>query len=106
MTARLATCKDLAEDFAAVDRMGVNFMLSLQSATPATVLFPWLPTRNRKLAKRVTSDLNNTLFKQIEARKNGTLTSDPIDILLSEGHSTTDIIGVSSMVLPLTKGIF
>lgn len=106
MTARLATCKGLAEDFAAVDMMGVNFMLMLRSATPATVLFPWLPTRNRKLKKRVTSDLNNMLIKQIEARKNGTLTSDPIDILLSEGLSTADIVGVSIIALPSTKGIF
>jgi hypothetical protein len=46
------------------------------------------------------------LIKQIEARKNGTLTSDPIDILLSEGLSTADIVGVSIIALPSTKGIF
>ncbi|KAF8872702.1 cytochrome P450 [Infundibulicybe gibba] len=85
MTARMATCRELTQDMAVVQRLQCN---------PTALLLPWLPTRAKKDKNAATQELFTTVDKFVEDRKQAKVpSSDAIDVLLGQGLSNQAIVG-------------
>ena len=95
-TARLISCRDLAENEADLKKIGDLFMTLETSATPASLLLPWFPSPGRKATKQATTEMFTILYTYVETRRHSVPTSDTIDVLIAEGESTQNIVGVSS----------
>ena len=96
MTARMATCRELATDMEAVTKFQQDFSLLEKSANPVTLLLPWLPTTAKKTERTSINNLQDTLRTYVERRKKATIpNSDTIDFLLFRGLQTDRIIAVS-----------
>ena len=95
MTARVATCRDLAKNGADLKKIGELFMTLQTSATPASLLLPWFPSPARKAGKQATAEMYTMLHAYVEARRGAEPTSDAIDVFIGNGETTQDIIGVS-----------
>jgi len=95
MTARVATCHDLTKNEADLKKIGELFMTLQTSATPATLLLPWLPSAAKKATKEATTALFMMLYTYVETRRHMPPTSDAIDVLIAEGETTQNIVGVS-----------
>lgn len=95
MTVRMATCQELANDKKAIDDIAKHYWAIEKSATPVSLLLPWLPSAAKKAKEKATTDLYNTLLKYVDLRrKAGSESTEPIDLLLAQGHSDPSIIGV------------
>jgi hypothetical protein len=94
MTARFGSCRAIADDVAAVNKIADFFMKSQTRKSAVTVLLPWFPSRGKKIMKQVTSDLYAMLRDHVEARRKEIPTSDVIDVLICEGAETNEIIQV------------
>lgn len=95
MTVRMATCREFATNFDAIDKLQKDYWMLKNSATPTALLLPWFPsiaTRNKKIA---TKNLYKTLHECVEKRTTSTPSSDAIDVLLARGLSTDDTVRVS-----------
>lgn len=96
MTVRMATCKELAEDWAAIDRLFGLYWKLEKSATMVGLLLPWLPSKARRDKKQATADMYSMLSGYVDSRRSVQETgSDAIDLLIEKGDNNTDIIGVS-----------
>jgi len=95
MTARMLTCRDLTTNEADLKRIGELFMTIQTSATPVSLLFPWLPNPARRAAKQATTDMYTMLHTYVETRRHAEPTSDAIDVLIADGEATQNIVGVS-----------
>ncbi|KAF8218507.1 cytochrome P450 [Tricholoma matsutake] len=92
MTVRMATCREFATNFDAIDKLQKDYWMLKNSATPTALLLPWFPsiaTRNKKIA---TKNLYKTLHECVEKRTTSTPSSDAIDVLLARGLSTDDTV--------------
>ena len=65
------------------------------SATPASLLLPWFPSSARKTGKQAATEIYTLLYTYVETRKHVEPTSDAIDILIADGETTQNIVGVS-----------
>jgi len=92
MTTRLGSCRAISEDAATVDKMANMFLKTQKSRTATSLLLPWFPSPGKIAAKLITYKLYTMLCGHIEARKTQTPTTDAIDVLLSEGYETNDVI--------------
>ena len=96
MTVRMATCRELAEDWTAIDRLFRLYWKLEKSATPVRLLLPWLPSKARRAKKQVTADIYNMVFGYVDSRRSAQESrSDAIDLLIAQGEDDTTIIGVS-----------
>ena len=95
MTARFSTCHDLTKNEADLKRIRELFSALHTSATPAALLLPWFPSSGRKSIRKTTTELFTLLHTYVEARRHAEPTKDAIDILIAEGETTQNIIGVS-----------
>jgi len=95
MTARVATCHDLTKNDADLKKIGELFMTLQTSATPISLLLPWFPSSAKKAKKDATTELFVMLYTYVETRRHSEPTSDAIDVLIAEGETTQNIVGVS-----------
>ena len=95
MTARMATCRDLTKNEADLKKIKKLFMTLQTSATPTSLLLPWFPSPARKAGKEATTELFTMLYTYVETRRNEESTSDAIDVLIADGETTQNIVGVS-----------
>lgn len=95
MTARMTTCHDLTKNDADLKKISELFMILQAGATPASLLFPWFPSPSRKTVKQATTELYTMLENYVEARRRAEPTTDAIDLLIADGETTQNIIGVS-----------
>ena len=95
MTARIIACRDLAENEADLTRIGELFTTLQSSATPTSLLLPWFPSSARKAGKEATTQLFTMLYAYVETRRHAQPTSDAIDVLIADGGTTQNIVGVS-----------
>jgi len=95
MTARITTCRSLAENETDLKKIGELFMTLQTSATPTSLVFPWFPSPARKAGKEATTKMYTMIYTYVETRKRAELTSDAIDVLIADGESTQSIVQVS-----------
>ena len=98
MTARMATCHDLVKNEADLKKISELFLTFQTSSTPTSLLLPWFPSPARKAGKEATTELFTMLYTYVETRRDAELTSDAIDVLIAEGETTQNIVGVSAAV--------
>jgi len=98
MTVRLASCRELAEDHAAVTKLSNLFLALEKSATPTNLIFPWFPGRDKKAKDQSTKDMYIMLSKYVNRRRKAeVLTLDAIDIMICQGYNNDNIVGVCSI---------
>ena len=95
MTTRILACDELAKNEADLKKIAELLMTVQSSATPVSLLLPWLPSTARKEKKQATTALYTLLYKYVEARRHAEPTNDAIDIQIAEGDTTQSIVGVS-----------
>ena len=94
MTARMTTCHDLTKNEADLKRIGELFLTLQKGATPTSLLFPWFPSPARKTGKGASTELFTMLHAYVETRRDAEPTSDAIDVLIADGETTQNIVGV------------
>ena len=95
MTVRIATCDDLAKNEADLKKIGELFMTLQKSTTPVSLVLPWFPSPAKKSGKQATTEMYTMLRTYVEARGHAEPTNDAIDILVADGETTQNIVGVS-----------
>ena len=95
MTVRMTTCHDLMKNKADLKKVGELLTTIHTSATPASLVLPWFPSRTSRARKRAATDLYDILRTYVENRRHAELTSDAIDLLITDGETTQDIAGAS-----------
>jgi hypothetical protein len=93
MIVRMATCRELASDHAALAKLQDHYWIIEKSATPTALLFPWFPSPARRAKEASTKVLYIMLRNYIEERRKAAVpNSDTIDLLLGQGMSNDNII--------------
>lgn len=92
---RLSTCHELATNEADIQKIRELFTALQKNATPTALLIPWFPSPARKAGKKATTDLFTVLYTYVERSRRVEPTSDAIDVLIAEGETTQNIVGVS-----------
>ncbi|KAJ7672338.1 cytochrome P450 [Mycena polygramma] len=93
VTVRLASCRELAEDAAAVSRIQDLYHTLEKSSTPVALLLPWFPSAARKSRAAATTELFTMLYGYVEGRRNAAVpSSDSIDVLLAEGNNSMSVV--------------
>ena len=97
MTVCMISCRELAEDWAAIDRLFGLYWKLEKSATPVGVLLPWLPSKARRDRKEANADMFNMLSGYVDSRRSAqeSGSSDAIDLLIARGDDNMSIIAVS-----------
>ncbi|KJA23082.1 hypothetical protein HYPSUDRAFT_601084 [Hypholoma sublateritium FD-334 SS-4] len=95
MTARLAACRELAEDKQAIRKL-IDIYLDLEhGVTAGSILFPWFPSPSRKAKANATAALYGFLNSYVELRRKDPVTStDTIDVFIAEGCNNPTIVAV------------
>jgi len=94
MTVRMATCRELATDLEALNKLQNDYWILEKSATPTALLLPWFPSKAKKNKETATRNLYTTLHGYVENRRSAEVPSaDAIDLLLAEGLGNQEIIG-------------
>lgn len=98
MTARLAACRELAEDKQAIGKL-IDIYLDIEhGASASSILFSWLPSPSRKARNKATAALYGFLCSYIELRrKDPVATIDTIDALIAEGRDNPTIVAVRNI---------
>ena len=94
----MATCHDLVKNEADLKKISELFLTFQTSSTPTSLLLPWFPSPARKAGTEATTELFTMLYTYVETRRDAELTSDAIDVLIAEGETTQNIVGVSPAV--------
>ena len=95
MTVRMATCRALAEDWAAIDRLFRLYWTLEKSATPVGVLLPWFPSKASRDKKQANVEMYNMLYGYVDYRRSAQESgSDAIDVLIAQGEDNMSIVGV------------
>jgi len=105
MTIRMATCRELAEDPAAIEELTRHYWNLEKSATPVALLLPWFNGSAKKLNKSSTIGLYTLILKYVEDKRKGSTAQDPIDIFIQDGMSNEMIVGVSFQIFNITGPI-
>ena len=96
----MASCRELATNIPAVDKLRQDYWMIEKSATPTALLLPWFPSTSRKNKEIATKSLFTTLQNYVELRKKSDVpTLDAIDILLGKGLSSNDIVTVILFII-------
>ena len=95
MTVRMATCRELAEDWAAIHRLFRLYWTLEKSATPVGVLLPWLPSKASRDKKQATAEMYNMMCGYVDSRRSAQEPgTDAIDLLIAQGEDNMSIVGV------------
>jgi hypothetical protein len=102
MTVRMATCRELADDRQAVEKLAQLYWNIEKSATPFASLLPWFPGSAKRTKEKATMGLYHLIGSYVKLHRDApTPSTDPIDVLMAEGISDDNILGVSlSHLLP------
>jgi sterol 14-demethylase len=93
MTVRMASCRELASDLAALTEFQRHYWILEKSATPTALLLPWFPSPAKRARDASTTALFKILWEYVEDRKKASVpSSDAIDMLLGMGVNNQDII--------------
>jgi len=103
MTIRFTSSRELAEDRESVDKLATCYWNIEQSNTPFSLLFPWLPSRARRLKESSTTALYSVLLRYVTRRRECGTGTDAIDILISQGETNETIVGVCAPAIRLTS---
>lgn len=100
MTVRMASCRELSENRAAVAQLAKHLLSIEKSASPVSVLLPWFPGSAKKAKHKATTALYTLLLSYVHLRRKA-LTSqlpsmDPIDLFISQGAPDDTIVEVRS----------
>ena len=95
MTARTATCGDLVESEADLEKISELFMTLQTSVTPTSLMLPWFPSPARRAVKHANTQMYVILSGYIEARRRAKPTGDAIDVLIADGVANENIVWVS-----------
>ena len=98
MTFRMATCRDLAENEADLEKISKLFMTLQTSVTPTSLMLPWFPGPARRAAKQANIEMYTVLSGYIEARRRAKPADDPIDLLIADGVANENIVWVSPLL--------
>lgn len=94
MTVRMASCRELASDLHALTELQRHYWILEKSATPTSLLFPWLPSPAKRAKEASTKALFTMLQDYVEERRKAPVpNSDAVDMLLGLGMSHEDIVG-------------
>ncbi len=103
MTVRMAACRELSRDKAAVEKMAGLYWTLEKSATPTSLLLPWIPSPAKRMREAAMIELYNHVVKYVKARRAaGATSSDLIDVLIQNGDSDLTIVHVSEVLPMLT----
>ena len=91
----MIACHDLTKNDADLKKIGELFMTFQTSTTPTSLLLPWFPSPARKAGKEATTELFTILYTYVEIRRHVEPTSDAIDVLIADGETAQNIVGVS-----------
>lgn len=95
MTVRIGTCRELADNQQATDRLSELFLLHEQAASPLSILLPWVPGLGRKKAA-ATRALFTLLSHYVNLRRKSNIQcSDALDMLIADGLDDATTIAVS-----------
>ncbi len=95
MTARLSACRELAEDKDAMRKLIKTFSVLEKGTSPASILFPWLPSNSKILRTQATGALYQILNSYVELRRNDPETTlDAIDVFIADGYNNPTIVAV------------
>ncbi|KAJ7461023.1 cytochrome P450 [Mycena galericulata] len=87
MTVRMGTCRELADNQQATNRLSELFLLHEQAASPVSLLLPWLPGPARNTKEKATRAMYDMLTHYVDLRRNSdTQSADAIDLLIAEGY--------------------
>lgn len=107
MTVRMATCRELADDRQAVEKLAQFYWNIEKSATPFASLLPWFPGSAKRTKEKATMGLYHLIGSYVKLHRDApTLSTDPIDVLLADGISDDNILGVSLSHLLHTLDIY
>ena len=96
MTIRMASCQELSDDKKALADLANHYWTIEQCATPISLLLPWFPSPMQKTKEKATTALYGLLLSFVKLRRNSpTSSTDPIDLLIAQGDSDENIVGVS-----------
>ena len=96
MTVRMATCKELADDKQAVEKLAQYYWNIEKSATPFATLLPWFPGSAKRTKENATMALYHLIGSYVKLHRDAPSPStDPIDVLMAQGISDDNILGVS-----------
>jgi len=94
MTVRMATCRELADDKQAVEKLAQYYWNIEKSATPFASLLPWFPGSAKKTKEKATMGLYHLLGSYVKLHREApTPSTDPIDVLMAQGISDDNILG-------------
>jgi|ERR1700722_10271020 len=97
LTVRVASCRELAENTDDVARLAKLYLDIQESSTPIALILPWFPSPSRKARNAATRGLFTIISDYVNLRKKSpTPSSDPIDLLIAEGHEEATIIQVNT----------
>lgn len=66
-----------------------------KGTSPASILFPWIPSRSKKLRTQATGSLYQILNSYVELRRNDPETTlDAIDVFIADGYNNPTIVAV------------
>lgn len=102
-TARLTTCRDLIKNEADLNKAKELLLTMQANITPISSLLPWLPSPASKTRDQATSELCAILYTYTEGRRNAEPTSDTIDLLIADGETSQNIVGVSPVLRAVTQ---
>ena len=97
LTMRTVGCNEIANDPRLLAKTLSFFETIQQSATPAGVIFPWLPTP-AKLKRTYAGGALYIIFQGIvnERKKTGKREEDALQFMIDQGDDVIKIIGVSN----------
>ncbi|KAF8238323.1 cytochrome P450 [Tricholoma matsutake] len=95
LTVGMTTCRELLENLGDLKRLQSDYFRLEKSATPAAVLFPWLPGYSQIRRIVALKNLYFSLLKYVKMRRAAPVpSSDAIDLMLTQGKTDQEIIGV------------
>ncbi|KAJ7197142.1 cytochrome P450 [Mycena pura] len=93
MTVRMGTCRELADNPQATARLSELFLLHEESASPISLLLPWLPGRAKQTKEKATQGLFDIVSHYVDLRRKATAqSSDAIDRLIADGYDDATTI--------------
>ena len=103
-TVRCLTCTEIADEPQVVARCRRLIDQVERGITPATVLFPWLPSPSMITRAWATKQLYDIMVRAMNVRKqSGVPRNDALQMLLDSGDEHYTIVGVSVLLSKLPR---
>ncbi|KAF8804683.1 cytochrome P450 [Phlegmacium glaucopus] len=100
MTVRMASCRELSENKETVSRLAKHYWDMEKGVSAFATLLPWFPSPSRRAKEKATMGLYKILMSYVHLRRNAsTLTSDPIDFLISQGIPNNSIVEIIMIII-------